>query len=743
MDIIYNFISEELIYALGWTVVHSLWQGCIIAILMAFAMHTLKDKTAKVRYELATFSLFLVFAFSLCTFIWYYIEAGQMVAYESFISNQVIIGDDAGGVSTLHGITQVCMDYFNTHLPTIVLIWLLGVVFFVLRLFGGLAYVQRLKYQESTLLPAKWQLKVQAISKRIPTKKTVQIFESAKAKVPMVIGYFKPFILLPIGTINQLEEKEIEAIIAHELAHVFRNDFLMNIILSFIEVLFYYHPAVWWISGNIRLERENCCDDIAIKVCGNSLTYAKALVRLQELNVSTPRLAMPFSGRKNQLLNRIKRILNQPQNRSNILERLAATGFLLLAIVFMSASPNLIEKEEAKTVTQEEFIEKEVFIPESSKDVFIEEPKKIIVEKEVADTTPEQKKILHAETLKIIKKDGEIVEMIIDGKSIPKEEFKKYDSFTVKEGIVVVDDQFPNLKGDPFFQAYEDSFKLRAKANDFTFNGLSSERQKTITKKRNEEGNTLITIDEPGKELVEIIVDGGEDGVVTIEGNKLGSGDTTIVIEGASFPKRFNPFNRTNDFKLSTDSVFWNGQEMSNEEFRNWVNENSGKEYLKIYEDAKRLSEMEEKLSKKLEEHKLKGYEKKNQLLYNEALIKKQKLLSEMKKDFRNKYPNSTAKLLEKLEATKHKDPITVYGFKHAGGHLTTDDVALMAKELKKDGLIKNEKNYSISLTSKKIKINGKKLSKQHFEKYLKLYEELTGSKMNKKSKFHFHRSED
>ena len=133
---------------------------------------------------------------------------------------------------------------------------------------------------------------------RIPLRRKVLLLESALVKVPMVIGYFKPMILMPLGAVNNLSAQEVEAILAHELAHVWRNDYLLNILFSFIEVLFYYHPAVWFISANIRSERENCADDLAIQLCGNSLTYAKALVSLQKLNPAVPAFAMPFFGLK-------------------------------------------------------------------------------------------------------------------------------------------------------------------------------------------------------------------------------------------------------------------------------------------------------------------------------------------------------------------------------------------------------------------------------------------------------------
>ena len=218
--------------------------------------------------------------------------------------------------------------------------WLTGVGFFLLRLMGGLAYIQRLKHQKNRPLGDYWQAKMRTITQRLQLRRPVRLLESTLVNVPMVLGYFKPVILLPLGAVNSLTVQEVEAVLAHELAHVQRNDYLVNIVLSLIEVLFYYHPAVWFISANVRNERENCADDIAVRLCGNSLTYAKALVSLQELHPTVPAFAMPFSRSKNQLLHRIQRILQQPQTRSNIRERLLATGMLLVALLLLSVSAN-------------------------------------------------------------------------------------------------------------------------------------------------------------------------------------------------------------------------------------------------------------------------------------------------------------------------------------------------------------------------------------------------------------------
>ena len=246
---IQNIFSEELIQALGWTMIHSLWQGFAVAILMGIAMLFLQKKSSKVRYELAWFALFLVFVLALSTFIYLFDAASGGEALGSaitIITEGGIFVENANPVQTFF---QKSIAYFNEHLPLIVTLWLMGMVFFLLRLLGGLAYVEKLKTQKQNELPDNWQLTFQKLRAKFPMKKSIRIMESSLAKVPMVIGYFKPIILFPMGAVNQLSQQEVEAVLAHELAHIFRNDYLLNIIQSLIETMFYYHPAVWWISA--------------------------------------------------------------------------------------------------------------------------------------------------------------------------------------------------------------------------------------------------------------------------------------------------------------------------------------------------------------------------------------------------------------------------------------------------------------------------------------------------------------
>ncbi len=516
---IQNIFSEELIQALGWTMIHSLWQGFAVAILMGLAMIVLQKKPAKVRYEIAWFALFLVFVLSLSTFIYLYdsVAGGEVLGTTiTIITETGIAVENAEIVQTFF---QKTIHYFNTHLPLIVSLWMVGMVFFFLRLLGGIAYVERLKHQKQNQLPEAWQQIFEKLVARFPMKKTVRFAESSLAKVPMVIGYFKPIILFPVGAVNQLSTEEVEAVLAHELAHIYRNDYLLNIIQSIIEIIFYYHPAVWWISANIRTERENCCDDIAVKLCGNSLTYVKALVNLEEMH-SAPSLAMSFSsGSKNQLLNRVKRILNQPQNKFNIMEKFTATCFLLgVLFLFSVSATEPVEDEmsnEQKSVTTDfpnEIEDKNTWV----NDTIPTSPK-----------TNDNQKFVYSngkDKVEVEYENDELVKLKINGETIPSDEYADYDEYLEELKTSIPEPPVPPSIGDlPVAPPVRPYIRLGEIATSTIMDFDNSSKKMVI--KKDEDGNVIIITDS-GKE--------GEDTYVLV-----GDGDIKlngVFIKDEEFP---------------------------------------------------------------------------------------------------------------------------------------------------------------------------------------------------------------
>jgi bla regulator protein BlaR1 len=403
-----QILSEEVVQALGWTVVHSLWQAALLAAVAGVGMLLMHRRPARERYLLSVSALAGVLLWAVFTFLSYYepaselpvvaIVTGEMTALPLVSST----GDWSGGMA------EQFTAYFSRNAPLIATLWILGMTFFLLRMLGALMYANQLKRRHVSPLPEKWQQTLLHFARRIGIRRAVRLLESAAIKTPMTIGFLKPVILLPIGMVNNLSPQQVEAILAHELAHIYRSDFLINIFQAIIETLFYFNPAVWWLSAAVRAEREDCCDDIAILHCNNSLDYAKALVSVQEWGRPHSGFALAFAGGKNRLLNRVRRILNHPQNKSNIMEKFTATCLMLLAVLALTISAAYPDQNSPDTtVTLSEVDAETPVVPTDSL------PKgnaRINLEK-------------NGKSLEAKVKDGVITYLKVDGKEIPPADY--------------------------------------------------------------------------------------------------------------------------------------------------------------------------------------------------------------------------------------------------------------------------------------------------------------------------------
>ena len=514
---IQNIFSEELIQAVGWTMIHSLWQGFAVAILMGIAMIGLQKKSSKVRHEFAFFSLFLIFVISLSTFIYLYDSAVKGAALETTITIMAEGGFVLENATIVQSFFRKSIEYFNEHLPLIVTLWLMGMVFFLFRLLGGLIFIQELKIQQHQPLSSKWQTTFQKIHAKFPMKKTVRFVESGLAKTPMVIGYLKPIILFPLGTVNQLTQQEVEAVLAHELAHIYRNDYLLNIIQSFIEIIFYYHPAVWWISANIRTERENCCDDIAVKICGSSITYVKALVILDEIQ-PTPNLAMLFSSdSKNQLLNRVKRILNQPQNKFNIMEKFTATCFLLVALFLFSFSPTKFGANQANENSTKFEASSLDFGTVYGMDTFpipppppLPSPYKDRYRKK---GNGKFSYVKNGESVEVKYKDDEIVKLKINGEEIDEEDFSEYEKY--------IDELVDKIPLPP---------KIHTAAGLSNMNTATVDGTYIVTQSKDKNGNSVYIL-QPEDETSPVVIRGK---TIMVDGETVNTESSSVVINKGS-----------------------------------------------------------------------------------------------------------------------------------------------------------------------------------------------------------------
>jgi hypothetical protein len=217
----------------------------------------------------------------------------------------------------------------------LVTVWLAGVAILTLRLLSGWVWVQRMKSRGARPVHEGLEMAARRLMRRLHILRAVRFLESRHVDVPTVIGWLSPVVLLPASVLAGLTPRQVEAILAHELAHIRRHDYLVNLLQAVVETLLFYHPAVWWVSRRIRVERENCCDDLAVSLCGDPVAYAAALAELEGLRSTNRELALAATG--GSLLQRVKRLLGAPSHAGRAPGWLAA-GLAVLVVTALSAS---------------------------------------------------------------------------------------------------------------------------------------------------------------------------------------------------------------------------------------------------------------------------------------------------------------------------------------------------------------------------------------------------------------------
>jgi len=342
MNFLNSIISENLINAIGWTIIHSLWQAAAAALGCASVMFFLRRSGARTRYLVGVMALMLVLVMSMVTFVSIYQPGIAGIAAAEANGSQLLL---TGATTSQGNVTLAAFfkNYFNRHLPLVVTVWLLGVLVLVLRLSGGYLYNHRLKLHRNQPLPDSWQNRLETFCRQTGIGKPISLVESALVKIPMTIGHFKPMILFPLGLVTGLPRDQVEALLAHELAHILRKDYLVNILQSFVDILFFYHPGVRWLSSQVRSEREHCCDDIAVSLSGNSLNVAKALTNIQGYDMRTPYPALAAANKRlgsRGLLARIRRLVSPPVKGSGFAAGTIGAIVLVVGLLTLMVSTN-------------------------------------------------------------------------------------------------------------------------------------------------------------------------------------------------------------------------------------------------------------------------------------------------------------------------------------------------------------------------------------------------------------------
>lgn len=310
--------------SLGWTLLHFLWQGTLIAFLVWGMMILLRKREPNVKHLVMCAALVLMLLSPVFTFSLLYnghehsgnvdeagfVKSDSMFTAENKSSKTFqitpIFSSNSNEAQQKNGLSL--RSQFEALFPWIVLLWFAGVLLLSARLLIDWLFVQKLKANTAQQLK-EWQPKVERLARRLGINKSIQLLESSLVKVPVTVGWFKPIILLPIGMVLNLTPQQVENIIAHELAHIRRHDYLVNIFQALAEILLFYHPAVLWLSKQIRIEREYACDDLAIKACGgDAICYARSLTKVERIRKNAPVLATAATG--GSLESRVRRLVD-------------------------------------------------------------------------------------------------------------------------------------------------------------------------------------------------------------------------------------------------------------------------------------------------------------------------------------------------------------------------------------------------------------------------------------------------
>jgi beta-lactamase regulating signal transducer with metallopeptidase domain len=471
-----NFLYQSaFLKALGWALLNSLWQMALLwLVYMALTMNG-KKLLSRQRHTIALLSLAggsLWFLTSLVINL-YKAASGLQV-----ITLYVTENDPVYTNRLWPGLIN---QWFEPALPFLSLAYLLAAAFLVIRFYFQYRHTQQLFTTDLQKAPPEWRIFLQQAVQQMSIKKNVQIWLSSLVDTPVTLGFLKPVILLPIAAVNHLSLKQAEAIILHELNHIRRNDYLVNLLIACVDVILFFNPFARQLTGIIRKERENCCDDMVLQFCYEPQSYARALLTLEQNRMNTNALALAATGKdKYFLLNRVKRILGKETGSNPFNQKLVAYLLLALLIAFIGwYNPGylIIKKLDAVRVHTTAIETVQVFTTPPAEDNIVKAAASITT-KEAPDKEKEPGEGTCQEQKDPYKKLEQIIELATDAKlaalseqlnEIPEHlagfvnnmevaEYSLPDNHPTAPQLPLAQQVYPYVPGTSFyFQAVEDT----------------------------------------------------------------------------------------------------------------------------------------------------------------------------------------------------------------------------------------------------------------------------------------------
>lgn len=349
MNTIMETFQSPSFIALGYTLLNSIWQALIILIVVIGLLRLISSSS--IRYAVATTGMLLILLSSIGTFIYLLNDVQQVNPEAKFTIHNYFPQQIPTTNTSLDTYLHTGKNLIQSALPIFVLVWSLGALIFNLRVVSGLLYIEKLKC-DAIFLNNEWSARIHEIANSLNISRKVRVAESSTITAPVVIGFFMPIIFIPMSLCTSLPPAQLEAIFIHELMHIRRKDYLINILQSFVEAIYFFNPFAWIISGIIRREREHCCDDAVVNLQGSPHEYVHALASLEEVVLSKRGLSLSFAENKNQLLNRIRRIMEKPVKTYSSRERMIPALLIVLGLLcasWISAQTVLTRDERSET----------------------------------------------------------------------------------------------------------------------------------------------------------------------------------------------------------------------------------------------------------------------------------------------------------------------------------------------------------------------------------------------------------
>lgn len=358
-----TFVSEAFMQAIAWSLLHAIWQCGLIAFLLWAGLRLLRHSSAQLQYGISLLALIACVCWTGVSFWQEYQSLSTIYSIDIAVQSIALDVEDIIGISEVmqnndfqYMWLQVKLA-LSPYLSWFFYIWVLGITVLGIRLISGVGYLHHMIREATDPIEEKWIALITQLSRQMGIHQSVSLKISNQISEPIVIGYLKPVILVPLGLFCGLSPIQVEAIFIHELAHIRRADYWVNIFQNLVETLLFFHPAIWWISGQVRKTRENCCDDWVIAIGSDPTIYAKTLLDIHSFNhLPKTHLAMSATGKKGHLTQRIHRLFQQSSERTNAFQR-SIWAVLLLFIGSMSLAFQLNKPMEQPPFSEQDPIE--------------------------------------------------------------------------------------------------------------------------------------------------------------------------------------------------------------------------------------------------------------------------------------------------------------------------------------------------------------------------------------------------